>query len=135
MLLGTLTKKKPKDYVFKAPNWGNDKFMIELPWLDHKHPDVYNYLSDNSITHFASYVRSFYQLHFHERMSKLIKEFGSMREGQMKLNIEMCIDIWIEENGIDPQYKDTIVKEFQRWRKAEGQRKYRRRKRLQKQSI
>lgn len=129
MALGTYTQKKPIDYIIKASNQKDDhEFMIELPWLEHKNPDTYNYLSENALTHFASNVRSYYRLQFHLRMSDLLIK-KPLIKAEFKFDIEACIDIWMEENFIDPAHRETIMKEFQRWRKNERQRKYRHKKR------
>lgn len=95
-------------------------FHVELPYMKHKDPLYYNYLSDTAGKAFARKVRDFYELVFHERMSELRNAGYEYKE---------CVYLFQDEYDLPPESTDRLIKDFQRWRNRIRRKNIRKRKR------
>lgn len=117
MRLQVFLTKPPDSYIPQPAS--KDQLMIEIPFMEHKNVDVYNYISPALNQQFIARIREFFNMHFHERIAQLRKKHFLKEE---------CIDIFMEENLIDPQYRDRLTKNYQRYIRNEYMRKYRKKK-------
>jgi hypothetical protein len=103
----------PRDW--KPVQLGEEAFHIEIPYMEHKDPNCYNYISKEKNNLFAVRVREFQRMIFHE-------EFRSLKK--TGYNRQECIQIMLEDFGIDQTYFDRVVKEYDRWLISQRQLRY-----------
>jgi len=102
-----LLTKYPLDK--SQPDHGESKFMIEVPYMQHKNPYVYNYISETRNNILGATIKNFTKMIFHEHMNKYAK---------VGFQKKQCIEIFMEEYNIDPKYQDRLTKDYQRWIEA-----------------
>jgi hypothetical protein len=105
---------------YRAQDYGENTFRINLPHMEHKNVLYYNYLSDKKQTLFATRIRNYYQAIIHEEISKQISK------GFQKDETIICL---MEDFNIPSKYEDRIKRDYSRWKLAESQRRFRRKNR------
>ena len=104
----------------RETDWISDKdcnaFLIELPYMEHKDPFYYNYISQNKSRLYAHRVREFFRDVYHEFVGRLERD-GFYREE--------IIYIFLEEFHISPDYTDWLKKELYLYKKSLSARKHR----------
>jgi hypothetical protein len=118
-LLAFLVQPVPGDY--SPPNYGDWTFRIALPHMEHKNVETYNYLPVKAQQTFSNKVRRYMNRQFHDELGEAICRHGFTRTE--------AIDYLAYSFGFLAEDYDRLLKEYQRWRKAENMRKWRRRKR------
>jgi hypothetical protein len=106
----------PEDY--KPANYRDWNFHIEIPYSENsiKHPDFYNYISENKNKLYANRIRNYYYDVIHE-------EFTRLRNKGFKK--EECIICVMEDYNFEPKYEERVIKEYQRYLKRERDRRFR----------
>lgn len=117
-LLSFLVQPVPSDY--KTPDYKDWTFRILLPNMEHKNVQVYNYLSKKAQQTFSNKVRRYMNRMFHDELGEAVCRYGLTR-------IE-AIDHLTDTFGFLPEDQDRLLKEYQRWRKAENMRRFRKKK-------
>jgi hypothetical protein len=107
----------PKDW--KLQDFGEWTFRIEIPLMEWKDADCYNYLSERKNKMFEIAVREYYRVIMHTEIGKAIKDHVP------KNDIIFC---FMDDFNISQDYYDRIIKDFDRWIKLEKMRRYRRKK-------
>ncbi len=104
------------DDVF-AWNDKKETFLIEIPFMEHKDPFYYNYLSKQKNALFARRIREYFRDIIHEDIGKAI------RKGFTRTEIIYSL---LDEFNISPVYYDLMEKEYKRYLQAERVRRFRR---------
>lgn len=111
--IGFSVMRRPHPFDF--PDYGESRFEIVIPYLEHKNPAFYNYLSEKRQRTFRRMVYDLMKMLFHIELKQAIDKYGYTR-------IE-AIDHLTEEFGFLPEDYDRLVKEYQRWlRRMQDQR-------------
>lgn len=106
--------KPPENY--RRQDYGEETFIIEVPRMEFKNADYYNYLSERKQRLFADKVREFAVSIINERINKM------KRKGFTK---EDCIVVIMEDYDINPKYSDRIRRAYSRYMNAERLRAFR----------
>jgi hypothetical protein len=109
-----LLRTRPED----CPEPGEDSwaFHILLPNTPHKDPFYYNYLSGTGQKAFASQVKSYFDMVFHERMGKL---------RQAGFEKKTCVEIFLDEHELPIDGFDRLIKDANRWNNRVRQQRFR----------
>lgn len=107
--LSTKSASKPDKY-------GIEEFRIEVPYMEHKSPLYYNYMSPNFQHKFQSRVREFWRDVSHELLGKW-NRYG--------FNREECIQKLMEEFDFTPDDEERVRREWKRYRETERLRRFR----------
>lgn len=118
-LLAFLVQPVPGDY--KHPDYGDWTFRVALPYMEHKNVEVYNYLSQKAQRTFSNTIKRYMKHLFHDELGEAICNHGLTR-------VE-AIDHLADSFMFEAQDYDRLLKEYQRWKKMEQMRKFRRRRR------
>jgi hypothetical protein len=119
-LLAFLVQPVPSDY--KTPDFGKWTFRVALPYMEYKNVNVYNYLSKKAQQTFSNKVRRYMNRLFHDELGEAVCRYGLTRTE--------ALDHLVDTFGFLPEDYDRLLKEYQRWRKAENMRRLRRRKKV-----
>lgn len=99
---------RPKPDKFKFQNYGNETFIIEVPYLEFENkPFLRNYISETGMKILASKIREEQKNYFHEYVSKLRNEGFEYLE---------CTKLYMDEFKISEAYMSRLVKDYKRWR-------------------
>lgn len=99
---------KPEKYVV-------DEFKIEVPYMEHKSPFYYNYMSPNFQQKLQSRIREFWRDVSHELMGIWSRQgFGK----------EDMVQKIVEDFGFLPEDEERIRREYKRYRACERQRRF-----------
>ena len=101
----TLLITPPLDY--KPVEYGDNKFLIEVPEQHDRSSFYYNYLSQRRIVIFVKYIESSFKFFFHLKMMEYMNEGHSIKNS---------IILFMDEHQLDSIYTDRLTKDFQRWR-------------------
>ncbi len=107
--------KPPKDLVPKEDQHPWD-FYISIPNMEHKDPFYYHYISETKNKMLQNRIREYFRDIFHEEISLGIKKGFYKNE-----IIYQLMDEW----GINTDYEDRLIKEYQRYLNNERRRRYR----------
>lgn len=110
--------KPPSGY--KGEDHGKWSFKIEIPYMEHKNPKVYRYMSPKQQSAFQVRVRRFWQDVSHEIIGK------EKRRGFLK---EEIIQKLMEDFGFEEEHRDRIKREYSRYLQSERLRRFRSKKR------
>jgi len=113
MRLEFFLAKAPAD--FKPANYGKQTFRIEIPYMEHKDPFYYNYISENKSVLFARRIREYFRDVIHEEIGR------ARRKGFTRSEIIYGL---MEELHISPTYFDLMEKEYKRYLQAERSRRF-----------
>lgn len=91
---------------FKPQVNKEDTFHIIIPYMEHKDPRTYNYLSRKKNVHFARRVRELFQMVMHRAIHL------QTRDGLRK---EEIIDNIMEDFNFLPENRDRIEREYSRY--------------------
>ncbi|HET6558081.1 MAG TPA: hypothetical protein VFG54_12250 [Prolixibacteraceae bacterium] len=105
----------------KQEKYGASEFKIEVPYMEHKSPLYYNFMSHNFQQKFQTRIREFWRDISHELMGIW------SREGFSKEDIIQKV---IEDFGFGPDDEERIRREYKRYRECERQRRYKRRNKM-----
>lgn len=114
-------------YLSLAPNnqpekYGESEFKIEIPYMEHKSPFYYNYMSPNFQQKFQTRIREFWRDVSHEIMGRWIREGYTKEEVVQKI---------VEEYGFTEDDEERVRREYKRYRETERYRRFcRKRKQL-----
>lgn len=97
--------------------YGENQFEVSLRNMEHKDPYSYNYISPHRQKVFRRMVHEYWQMRFHEAMTKI---YLKCRYNQIEL-----IDDLKEEFGFIASDTDRLLKEIQRYYKREQLRRFR----------
>jgi hypothetical protein len=111
--LETFLSKPPASY--RPKDYGEKTFRIMIPYMEHKNPEVYNYLSDSMQRHFERRVREYFRDLIHQHISVMRRGGFTRKE---------IIDTFMEDHNLDSRYYDRIEREHKRYMNAEAVRKY-----------
>lgn len=100
----------------KPERFGVSEFKIEVPYMEHKSPLYYNYMSPNFQQRFQTRIREFWRDVSHEIMGKW------SRAG---FNKEDIIQKLIEEFEFTADDEERVRREWKRYRESERQRRFR----------
>jgi len=92
---------------FKPASFGKDEFLIEVPEFHDRDTFYCNYISPVRNEKFVKKIDEQQRNHFHERLAQLRNDGYEYQD---------CIEIYMDEFGIDQQYFDRLVKDYCRWR-------------------
>lgn len=113
LMLQFLLKPKPRD--FDCSEWGEWAFRIEVPFMEHKNPQTYNYLSEARTIVLTSRIMRYWKFLAHDIITE------ARRRGMQKKEI---IYFLLEEMDIPVFYSDRIEREYSRYLIEERQRKF-----------
>jgi len=105
---------------YKPVTYNNNTFRIEIPYMEHKNPQVHFFMSDRKQKMFAAKVKDFFREIFHEEIRKHRSRNFSKNE---------AIICFMEDFMISEQYEDRLVKAYNRYMDMERARRFRRVKR------
>lgn len=105
--------KTPDNY--KPLSQNETTFSISLPFMEHKNVAVYNCITAEKNNLFASRVREYFHLVFHDYISRYRKEGFYRNE---------IISIFMDDFKIEPKHSDRIEKEFNRYLQKERFRRF-----------
>ena len=105
----------PED--FKPVSYGDETFRIELPYMEHKNPNVHFYMSDRKQKLFSARVRDYFREIFHEEIRKYRSK---------NFNKNEAIICFMEDFKISEQYEDRLIKAYNRYMDIERARRFRR---------
>lgn len=117
--IGFSVSRCPEDY--RTPQYGEHEFRIRIPYLEHKNPEYFNFISEKRQRIFKRMVHDYMAMLFHDELKKAIDKFG--------YNRMEAIDHLQEEFGFTPDDYDRLLKEYQRWMKKRQMQRYRVKKR------
>jgi hypothetical protein len=116
--LNLLLTKNPQKNTYL--DYGSFTFRIELVYLKTKNIRYNNFISERASSLFASKVRNFYGMIFHEFYSSLYRSFKH----------KDIVYLWIEKHGFSESSYDRIEREARRYRKRNYDRTYLAKKKL-----
>ena len=108
-------------YKYKGEDHGEWSFKIEIPYMEHKDPKYYRYMSPTMQGIFHKRVRSFWKDVSHEIIGK------EKRAGYEK---EEIIEKLMEDFGFDERFRDRVRREYSRYLQAERNRRFRRKEKV-----
>jgi hypothetical protein len=113
LLFQFLLKPKPSDPELIEPaEW---VFGIDVPYMEHKNPFTYNYISKTRTIILASRIMRYWKMVSHDIISE------SRRKGMEKKEV---IYFLLEELELSDDYMDRIEREYSRYLLEERQRKF-----------
>ena len=118
--LNLLLSTNPHDGAY--PDYGKHTFRIDLYHIRTRDIRQYNYLSEKASAMFASKVRDFYSMIYHEFYSSLYRSY----------NHKDIVYLWMECHNFTESAYDRIEREARRYRKRNYDRNYIEKKKLNK---
>lgn len=106
---------KPIPPGWKEPDYGEDAFTIEIPWMEHKNAQTYRWISPERNVMLCSRVMRYWKMVSHDIISQ------ARKLGMEKKEI---IFFLLEEMEIPLQYSDRVEREYSRYLKEERQRRF-----------
>lgn len=104
----------PKDFI-PQPDTNAENFRIAIPYMEHKNPDYYNYLSEKAQSLFVSRIRKYYNIIIHEEISE------ARRKGFRKNEIVLKI---MEDFTLTNFSEDRMKRDYTRYLTAERFRRF-----------
>lgn len=105
----------PPPIDFKNKEYGENTFLVEVPILRSKDPFYNNYLSEKATEKLTNHIAKSFRFYFHTRM----KEYHNLGFGYKE-----SVELFMDENDIDPTYYSRCIKDLQRWRNIVHVKKY-----------
>jgi hypothetical protein len=97
------------------PDHGENAFVIEIPWMEHKNPQTYRWISPERNVMFCGRVMRYWKLISHDIIAQ------ARRLGMEKKEV---IFFLLEELEIPLQYSDRVEREYSRYLQEERQRRF-----------
>lgn len=101
--------------VGRADKYGSSEFKIEVPYMEHKSPLYYNYMSPIFQQKFQTRIREFWRDVSHELMGRWCRDGFSKEDVVQKI---------IEDFGFTPDDEERVRREYKRYRETERQRRF-----------
>lgn len=115
----------PPDFVpLKPAQYTDDTFLISIPYMEHKNPQVYFYLSEYKQKLFRRRITAFFKDIWHEYAA------DCKSDGFLKTEIAY---MFLEDYYINYSYYERIIREYRRYLNAEKVKQYR--KKIQKNHV
>lgn len=105
--------KAPDD--FQPPKPSDELLEVAIPYMEHKNPLVYNFISERSNTFLVTRIREYQRSVFHEEIGK---------RKQKGLHKDEIIWQLIDEYSLSESDYDRVSRAYSRYLNAERQRKY-----------
>jgi len=90
----------------KRVDYGDDTFEIEIPFMQGKNLDQYNYLPQNSSKILSSHIHQYFKMVFHEEINDL-RYLGFQKKE--------CVVMFMNKHFIDEDYFDRLMKDYTRY--------------------
>lgn len=104
----------PADY--REPDFGQNAFVVEIPWMEHKNPLTYRYVSPERNVMFCGRVMRYWKMVAHDII------YQARKMGMEKKEI---IFFLLEELEIPLQYSDRVERDYSRYLAEERTRQFR----------
>jgi hypothetical protein len=107
---------RPAPPHFEDPDFGEDTFIVEIPFMEHKNPATYRYVSPERMVMFSSRVMRYWKMIAHDIISQARK---------MGMEKKEIIFYLLEELEIPLQYSDRVERDYSRYLAEERTRHFR----------
>ena len=107
---------RPLPADFRETDYGQWAFRIEIPYMEHKNPLTYRYISPERMVMFSSRVMRYWKMIAHDIITQARK---------MGMEKKEIIFFLLEELDIPLQYSDRVERDYSRYLAEERTRHFR----------
>ncbi|MFH1118221.1 MAG: hypothetical protein V1775_00250 [Bacteroidota bacterium] len=100
-------QKPPKDYTGEV-SFGEETLAVFLPSMEDKNVRCWNYLTQTAQQEISARMKAFLKAEFHNFMD-------IARSKEISFNGHASVYLFMEQNGINPESFDMLLKERQRY--------------------